>query len=235
MRVLVTGASGAIGTSFAASCEGGEMELIRADLTDGAPGSGFAFRGLDVTDENACRQACDGVDAVLHLAADPDPDADFRSSVLPVNIVGTYNVATAAVAAGARRFVFASSAQAVAGYPTDRQSRETDAPRPANDYGVGKAFGEALCASLAVTSSTAFVSVRIGNYTRDRPGVESSWRDRAAWLSPRDANQLLGLALTSDTTGHVVVHGVSNNASKQLSLEATSALLGYAPVDDAFA
>lgn len=235
MRVLVTGASGRIGSAFAASCEGGDLQLVRADLEDREPESPFPFRRLDVTDEEACRQACRDVDAVLHLAADPDPEADFRSSVLPVNLVGTYNVATAAVAAGVRRFVFASSAQAVAGYPVEREIRETDAPCPANDYGVAKAFGEALCASLAATSSTAFVSVRIGNYAATRPGPEASWRDRAAWLSPRDANQLLHLALTRETTGHLVANGISNNASRKLALEATSAALGYAPVDDAWA
>lgn len=235
MRVLVTGASGQIGSAFVASCEGGELELLRADLADRTPDSSFPFRHLDVTDEDACQRACAGVDAVLHLAADPDPNADFRSSVLPVNVVGTYNLTTAAVAADVRRFVFASSAQAVAGYPTDRQTRTTDAPCPANDYGVGKAFGEALCASLAATSSTAFVSVRIGNYAPERPDVAASWRDRAAWLSPRDTNQLLRLTLARETTGHIVVHGISNNASKQLALDTTSAALGYAPVDDAWA
>lgn len=235
MRVLVTGASGEIGTAFAAFCEGGDLQLVRADLEDRMPDSAFQFIRLDVTDEDACRRACHDVDAVLHLAADPSSTADFRSSVLPVNVVGTYNIATATAAAGVPKFVFASSAQAVAGYPTDRQSREADAPCPANDYGVGKAFGEALCASLAVTSSTDFVSVRIGNYAAERPGSEASWRDRAAWLSPRDANQLLALAVTQDTPGHLVVHGISNNAAKQLSLHATSAALGYAPVDDAFA
>lgn len=236
VRVLVTGASGRIGSAFAASCEGSGLALVRADLQDGAPGSSFPFRRLDITDEHACQRACDDVDAVLHLAADPDPASDFRSSILPVNLVGTYNVATAAAAsAGVRRFVFASSAHAVAGHPTDRPILETDAPCPANDYGVAKAFGEALCASLAVTSSTAFVSVRIGNYTSTAPGSGSSWRDRASWLSPRDANQLLRLALTRETTGHLVAHGTSDNASKQLSLVATSAALGYAPVDDAWA
>lgn len=235
MRVLVTGASGEIGAAFASSCEGSELELVRADLEDRTPDSPFPFLRLDVTHEDACRRACRGFDAVLHLAADPSPMADFRSSVLPTNIVGTYNMATAAVAAGVSRFVFASSAQTVAGYPTDRQSRESDPPCPANDYGVGKAFGEALCASLALTSATDFVSVRIGNYAAERPGPEASWRDRAAWLSPRDANQLLTLAVTRHTPGHVVVHGVSNNATKQLSLQATAAALGYAPVDDAFA
>lgn len=235
MRVLVTGASGRIGSAFSASCEGRDLQLVRADLEDRQPTSTFPFQRLDITDEDACRQACQGVDAVLHLAADPDPDADFRASVLPVNLVGTYNVATAAVDAGVRRFVFASSAQAVAGYPTRREILETDAPWPANDYGVAKAFGEALCASLAVTSSTDFVSVRIGNYLPSPPGPEASWRDRAAWLSPRDANQLLYLAATGATTGHLVVHGTSNNTSRKLSLQATSDALGYAPVDDAWA
>lgn len=235
MRVLVTGASGQIGAAFAASCVGGDLRLVRSDLDDLAPDLVFPFVPLDVTDADACREACQDMDAVLHLAADPSPTADFHSSVLPVNIVGTHNIATAAVAAGVSRFVFASSAQAVAGYPIDHQTRESDAPRPSNDYGVGKAFGEALCASLGATTSTAFVSVRIGNYTAERPGTAASWRDRAAWLSPRDANQLLHLALTGNTSGHVVVNGVSDNAAKQMSLAATRAMIGYAPVDDAFA
>ncbi len=41
--------------------------------------------------------------------------------------------------------------------------------------------------------------------------------------------------MTAGTTGHLVANGISNNASRKLSLEATSAALGYAPVDDAWA
>lgn len=236
MRVLVTGASGRIGAAFTAACRGSGLELLRADLTDHDPRSDAPFRHLDVTDEEACRDACHDVDAVLHLAADPRPDADFATAVLPVNIVGTYNMAVAAVAAGAQRFVFASSAQVVEGYPADRQIRETDAPWPANDYGAGKAFGEALCASLAVRSSTSFVAVRIGNYRPDAPApTASSLRDRAAWLSPRDANQLLRLALVQPSTGYLVAHGSSDNDVKRLTIGATAAALGYRPQDNAFA
>lgn len=236
MRVLVTGASGRIGTAFVAGCQGGDLELLRADLADHDPGSAAPFRQLDVADAGACLDACHGVEAVLHLAADPRPDADFATAVLPVNIAGTYNMAVAAVAAGVPRFVFASSAQAVEGYPVDRQVRESDAPWPANDYGVGKAFGEALCASLAVRSSTSFVAVRIGNYRSEAPGPAApSLRDRAAWLSPRDATQLLRLALVRPVSGYVVAHGVSDNAVKRLALDATTATLGYRPRDDAFA
>lgn len=235
MRVLVTGASGRIGGAFVADCQGGDLDLLRADLVDHDPRSEFPFRELDVTDEEACRDACHDIDAVLHLAADPRPEADFAAAVLPVNIGGTYNMAVAAVATGVRRFVFASSAQAVEGYPVDRQIREADAPWPANDYGVGKAFGEALCASLAVRSSTSFIAVRIGNYRPEVPDpATSSLRDRAAWLSPRDATQLLTLALVQPSSGYLVAHGVSDNAVKRLAIDATNVALGYRPQDDAF-
>ena len=47
---------------------------------------------FDVTDLDACMRACAGVHTVLHLAADPLPDADFHASLLPTNIIGTYNM-----------------------------------------------------------------------------------------------------------------------------------------------
>ncbi len=108
MRVLVTGASGRISAAFVADCQGDDLDLIRADLADQDPGSELAFRQLDVTDSKACQDACRDIDAVLHLAADPRPDADFATPVLPVNIGGTYNLAVAAVTAAVSRFVFAS-------------------------------------------------------------------------------------------------------------------------------
>lgn len=230
MRILVTGAAGTIGSHLVAGPELADHDVV---ATDRVAGDGVA--ALDVTDPDACRAAVDGVDAVLHLAADPSTEADLERVVLPLNVLGTHHLAAAAVAAGVPRFVSASSAQAVAGYPLDHQTREDDAPRPRNAYGVGKAAGEALCAWLAETSSTSFVSVRIANYQPTAPTAEASLRDRMAWLSPRDADQLLRLALSVPVAGHLVLHGVSDNRPKQLSIDATRRATGYAPVDDAFA
>lgn len=235
MRVVVTGASGRIGATFVRAADRSWFDLLRTDLHDADPKSAHPFAALDITDPAACRAACNGADAVLHLAADPSPDADFRSSVLPLNIVGTFNVVEAAVAAGVGRVVVASSAQAVAGYPIDHQTREVDAPWPANDYGAGKAFGEALCAAASSRGATSFVSLRIGYFAEQRPGPEATLRDRMAWLAPDDAVQLLTLALTVPLSGHHVANGISDNAAKQLSLTATRRLLGYRPTADAFA
>lgn len=241
MRVLVTGAAGAIGSNFARSMRDKDVHLVLTDLVltgqrDAAGASGgHGVTHLDVTDAATCHEALDDIDAVLHLAADASPDADFARAVLPVNMLGTYHMVRAAVEAGVHRFVFASSGQAVAGYPLEYQVRETDAPRPANDYGVGKAFGEALCASAAVRSTTTFVAVRIGNYRADPPPVTATVRDRMAWISPRDADQLLWLALTTAIDDFQVAHGVSNNTPKRLAIRQTRLVFGYHPHDDAFA
>jgi uronate dehydrogenase len=231
--VLVTGAAGRIGAAFLASEDARALQLIPTDLRAARDVGGHEVRALDVTDIDACHRACADVDAVLHLAADPDPLADFTTSVLPLNVLGTYNVLVAAEEAAVRRFVWASSLWAVAGYPDDHLVLETDPPRPGSDYGVGKAACEALCAAHATWSETASVSVRIGAYRPEPPATDESERERRGWLSVGDANRLLARALLADTTGHEVVHGVSAHPRPLLSLERTGALLGYVPRDHA--
>nr|MDQ3610891.1 NAD(P)-dependent oxidoreductase [Actinomycetota bacterium] len=68
---------------------------------------------------------------------------------------------------------------------------------------------------------------------RPDPDVTSS-RERAAWLSPRDAADLLRAAVEADVR-LVVADGISANRYRQADLEATTAALGYRPLDDAWA
>jgi uronate dehydrogenase len=157
------------------------------------------------------------------------------TSVLPVNIVGTYNMLLAAKTQGCKRFIFASSAQAIEGYPKDVQVHETIAPRPGNLYGVGKAFGEALASLYANDGEMTTIAVRIANVNEFHPGEVHSHRDVAAFISVRDVVGLLGDCVDAELKGFHVVHGVSNNRYKRLSIDDTRKVVGYAPLDDAFA
>ena len=95
---------------------------------------------IDVVELSSCRTACEKVDTVIHLAGVITTDSGFEE-ISPVNIVGIYNIFQAASEAGVRRVIYASSAQAVEGYPLDMQIR-TDMPvRPKNLYGVSKTYG----------------------------------------------------------------------------------------------
>jgi uronate dehydrogenase len=226
---VVTGAAGRIGRVVCAALAD-RWDLVPVDIKP-APGVGV----LDVTDGAACRDVFAGADAVVHLAADPDPEAVWES-LLPANIDASYRVATAAADCGVRRLVLASSLHAVAGYPDGRQRRATDQPRPINLYGATKAWAEALGSTIAATSSTTVVALRIGYFREERPSEPEQWRgERSAWLSPRDAADLVRAAVeATDVDGSVVVNGISANRYLVADLTETLAL-GYQPQDDAWA
>src|SRR3989442_15466100 len=99
-RVLVTGSTGAIG-----------QPLSRYLLERGPGVRGFARRpapGLadqvvgDLTDRGAVRRAVEGMDAVVHLGAYPNP-ADFIDILLGPNVVGLYHICEAAAEFAVKR------------------------------------------------------------------------------------------------------------------------------------
>lgn len=190
---------------------------------------------LDVRDLEACRAAFTGADAVVHLAAVPEPNASWHV-LLPSNVVGAYNVAQAAADCGVRRLVLASSLHAVSGAPDGTQSRSVDQPRPGNLYGATKAWAEALGAWVAATTTTSVVALRIGYFAELRPDVNMvAPREVSAWLSSRDAAELVRVAVESEFSGFFVANGVSANRYRAADLEATTQQLDYRPVDDAWA
>ena len=234
MRALVTGAAGRIGSELVEHLDGVGGRTYDLRLADLEIEGERAYR-LDITDLEACREACRGMEAVVHLAALPSPDTPFEA-LLPVNVVGTYNVFRAAADAGVRRMVYASSVQAVEGYPVDVQVR-TDMPvRPKNLYGVSKAYGEALGAYFAWQEGLETVAVRIGAFERRETWKAFSARNLSTWSSPRDVCALLRRCLEVDLGGEPfrIAHGISDNRFKRLDLSDTRARLGYEPQDDAF-
>lgn len=224
---MITGASGLIGCSIRPLLPG-TWQVERTD-----PSAAAGVEALDVTDVDACRRAFQGADAVVHLAAVPDPDAPWDELRGP-NIDGVVTVAQAAIDAGVRRLVLASSLQAVSAEPATHQRRASDAPRPANLYGATKAFAEAVGSWVAAVSSTSVVALRIGYFARQPLGEDATPRDRSAWLSPRDAAELVRAAVEAEVSGFVVVNGVSANRYRVADIDEAAALIGYHPLDDAW-
>jgi nucleoside-diphosphate-sugar epimerase len=235
--VLLTGAAGRIGSAFFE--HGRERYRFRLTVRDTArvpPGAAdHDVMQLDVADPAACQEACRGIDTVVHLAADPSPEADFYGSLLDDNIKGTYNVFRAAKDQGCRRVVYASSVNAVIGYPPDVSVRPDQPVFPANVYGVTKCFGEALGIYFAETEGLPTIAVRIGAYEAPWVAKDPSPETLAMFVSRRDLNQLLERCVETPDISFAILHGVSDNRTKRLDLTTTRELLGYAPVDDGFA
>lgn len=227
--VLITGAAGRIGRAVAPQLPR-EWDLR---LTDLEPSAGVA--ALDTTDLDACRAAFTGLDAVVHLAADPRPTATFDELLGP-NIAGAYNVAQAAIDCGVRRLVLASSIHAMSATDDVTQVRSGDQPRPGNLYGATKAWVEALGAWVASSSDTSVVALRIGYFVEDfSDPAAGRVGHRTAWLSSRDAAELIRSAVLATGVSYFVGYGISANQHRRADLSDTMERLGYRPEDDAWA
>ena len=234
LNVLLTGACGRIGkTFFEASKDRYTFVLTDRIEPDFAVDAPHRFLRLDLADASAVGNALEGIDVIVHLAGIPHATASF-DELLPNNILATTYLFEAAVAAGCKRLVFASSAQTIEGYPVDRQITQGMQVMPANLYGVSKCYGEALCGYYAAKRGLSTIALRIGAFEfADRHELTNA-RDLSAWLSPRDAVQLLQRSVEVEGVQHLIAHGISNNRFKRLDLNETTRVLGYEPVDDAF-
>ncbi len=135
-----------------------------SNLPAGARGA--RLERADICDVDALRQIVAGFrpEVVFHAAAQTDvrrsirePDFDAR-----VNVLGALNVLRAAVAAGARRVVYASSA-AVYGDPERLPVSEADPTRPISEYGASKLAFEHYLSAYAAHGRIEHVVLRFAN------------------------------------------------------------------------
>lgn len=228
-RVLITGAGGGIGRDLAERLK--DRFALRLMYHRSAPESPPSDDWLtaDTGDLGAVLPAMSGVDAVVHLAGEPDPRASWEE-VHEANIVGTRNVFEAAHQAGVARVVFASTNHVMGMYDRDRAwPIYVDQPiRPDSLYGVSKAFGEALGRFYADQHGLGVVCLRIGWFLPEPTDEFARW----TWLSPRDCAQVVWRAIEADVR-FGVFYAISANGGRHWDISDTIEVLGYRPEDDA--
>jgi uronate dehydrogenase len=226
-KVLLTGASGGIGTRLRKLLRPLYPELILSDLktpADLLPGEAFVL--ADLADFSAVRRAVEGIEGIVHLGGHSVEGP--WDTILNANIIGTYHLFEAAHQAGVKRVVFASSNHAVGFYPRAKTIDANVMVRPDSRYGVSKAFGEALAAFYAFKHGIGSFCIRIGNMD-DRPVDQ---RRLSIWLSPDDLVALIRIGLEMPGLVHEIVYGMSENARAWWNNERAHEL-GYRPRDHA--
>ena len=135
-KVLLIGAAGFIGRMLREHwADRFDLRLSDVKPIESAEHESLTF---DAADYGAMRAACEGVETVIHLAADPRMQAEFYDSLLSRNVIATYNAFYAAHEAGCNRIIFASSVNSVLGQE-DATPVPWDAPvYPINVYGATK-------------------------------------------------------------------------------------------------
>jgi nucleoside-diphosphate-sugar epimerase len=229
-RILITGATGGIGTMLRSRIAHPDRILRLLDIVpppQPEPGEQVEIMEADITDLDAMRHAAHDVDAIIHLGG-ISQEADWPS-ILHTNIHGTYAVLEAARNAGVTRVILASSNHAVGFYPySDDLVPDYVFPRPDTYYGVSKATNEALGSLYHDRYGINVLCVRIVSCF-EQP---QDHRMLLTWLSPDDCARLMEALLTAPSPGFRVLWGISANTRCRFSLDEARAL-GYQPQDDA--
>ncbi len=154
LKVAVTGPTGEIGKPLMAELErrdevGEVLGMARRPFDPSGEGwEKVAYRRGDILDRGALAALFDGVDVAVHLAF-----AIFgsREETRRVNLQGTRNVFEAAIRAGVRRLVYASSVAAYGFRPENPQPLTEDVPARGSEsfyYSAQKAELEGLLEEL---------------------------------------------------------------------------------------
>lgn len=185
-RVLVTGAGGSIGSEIARQVA--SLSCAHLSLIDNSEFSLFSIdREIGTVFSTLSRSArlCDVRDAarILAFMVEESPDIVFHAAALKhvplmeahpadsvlTNVIGSANVADAAVAAGVRNFVFISTDKAV---------------DPPNVMGATKRLAERTVCQRRRTGGPVFNVVRFGNVLGSAGSVVPTFLDQIARGGP---------------------------------------------------
>lgn len=166
MRIAVTGSTGWVGGFVVRELLLNGHEAVGVDIRP--PEEAVAeFKQADVLDIESLMKAFEGCDAVIHLAAVPDPGIVSPEELFKVNVLGTMHVLEAATRTGVGKFVGASSDDAVGFsfraneivpdyFPIDEKHRA----EPQEEYGLGKVLMEEMCRSYTSRGGLATICLR---------------------------------------------------------------------------
>ena len=213
MHVILTGATGLIGSAFFRSAQNRNMKIRpvfrsneQAERFGVAKNSAVVVPSIEA--DTDWSEALVNVDVVVHCAArvhvmhdsTPDPLEEFCK----VNVAGTLNLAKQAALAGAKRFVFLSSIK-VNGEETQPGGPYSahDAPAPEDAYGISKAEAEADLRLLSLETGMEVVIIRPPLVYG--PGVKGNFSSLLRWVAHG-----LPLPLGAATTNRRSLVGLDN-------------------------
>ncbi|WP_158560384.1 NAD-dependent epimerase/dehydratase family protein [Paenibacillus contaminans] len=225
-KIVVTGGSGRFGRQVVACMLEKGYEVTVLDRQTGTGGSqhGGNARTLivDLNDYREVEQAMEGGDALLHLAAIPDPKSASAPIVYANNVVSTYHVLEAAARWGYRKAAIASSESAY-GFPWSHRPLsplylpvdERHPLIPHDCYGTSKAVNELTGESFFRRTGMQVVSLRLSTlcdeeaYRYFRSCLEKPEELRRvlwSYVDSRDAAAACVLALERDGLGYAALN-----------------------------
>ena len=164
MKVLVTGASGFVGSMVCARLSDAAHEVIATSRSRVEQPGIFYVCSPELGPEADWSDALSDIDAVVHLAGlahvtSEKPDAETDKKYLRINAEGSRRLAEQCAASGVKHFVFLSSCHAIAGESDDVLTDRT-VPQPVTAYGRSKLAAEEATKSVLADSDCVWTILR---------------------------------------------------------------------------
>jgi len=241
-KVVCTGGSGRLGKYVTDELRT-QCELTVLDVKPPAA-AGVRYVESSVTDFAALKRAFAGQDAVVHLAAIPNPRTLPADVTFHTNVQGTWNVLQAAEDAGVRRVVVASSDAALGlhynppGYgPQFLPIDETHPLRPIEFYSLSKEVTEVMCRSYANRGKLDVLAIRPTHivFPFEYPELEARGADVQnyhlwTYVSPEDVAQAFRLALEiAEAPYQAFLISAADGLNRRPTLEMLRERLGTLP------
>lgn len=248
MKVVITGAIGLLGRVATQHLVNSGHEVTAVDRAEGSVPQGVHLRVGDLSDLDFVQKSIDGAEAVVHLAAIPNPLSGQEYGVFRNNVLTSFTVFNAAAEAGCKIVAYASSLSiyGTAWSPewTSPQYVPVDETHPivySESYALSKEVAELTALDWSRRSNTAFVGFRFPytnvaedllNCARLLKTEDSVFSPRAAkilwaYLDSRDAAAALELTIQSDAKGAKVYNFAAPDTMATRSTE--SLLAQYHP------
>jgi nucleoside-diphosphate-sugar epimerase len=245
-RIIVTGGSGKIGAWILKELLDAGHEVLNVDLKPAADprcrtliadltDSGQAFGAIGVytgIDELQVSLRAQPVDVLVHFAAIPRVQLVTDAEVFRINTTSTYNVMEAAVRAGIRKVVFASS-EATYGvvfadeqldpqyFPVDEEHPTV----PMDAYGLSKVVNERTAAAFHARAGGDYYGLRIGDVMAPPDyakfplwSTDPAIRKREMWayVDVRDVAQMVRRCVDTDGLGFQVFNTFAGESAHVL-------------------
>lgn len=190
MRTVITGVAGFLGSHLADRFIAEGHEVVGVDnfiggFKDNIPAE-VDFYDFDLTDDVERLTAIfQGADMVVHAACTAYEGLSVFSPALITNntVQASVNTVTAAIRAGAKKFVYLSS---MARYGDQgKMFEETDTPKPQDPYGIGKLAAEDLIRNLCEIHGLEWVVIVPHNIIGARQRYDDPFRNVASIMINR--------------------------------------------------